>query len=71
MSCTFALHSSDFFDVVFMLQQLEEVQAEKVSMEFLLREKLERLVQSEIERRVAAYRREEEGDSQSTHLRVC
>eukprot|EP00505_MAST-04D_sp_SCG-Rhode-Island_P000548 Stramenopile-MAST_4_protein_548 len=33
-------------------QELEEVQAEKVSMEYLLREKLEKLVQSEIEARL-------------------
>jgi hypothetical protein len=39
-------------------RELEEVQAEKVSMEYLLREKLERLVQSEIESRLLAYRRD-------------
>ena len=33
-------------------QELEDVQAEKVSMEYLLREKLEKLVQSEIEARL-------------------
>ena len=33
-------------------QELEEVQAEKVSVEYLLREKLEKLVQSEIEARL-------------------
>ncbi|CAN0176387.1 unnamed protein product, partial [Scytosiphon promiscuus] len=36
-----------------LLEDLEEVQTDKVSMEYLLREKLERLVQSEIEARVA------------------
>ncbi|CAB1096787.1 unnamed protein product [Ectocarpus sp. CCAP 1310/34] len=36
-----------------LLKDLEEVQTDKVSMEYLLREKLERLVQSEIEARVA------------------
>lgn len=35
-----------------MSKDLEEVQADKVSMEYLLREKLERLVQSEIEGRL-------------------
>ena len=35
-------------------RELEEVRAEKVSMEYLLREKLEKLVQSEIEARLAA-----------------
>lgn len=36
-----------------LLEDLEEVQTDKVSIEYLLREKLERLVQSEIEARVA------------------
>lgn len=40
-------------------RELEEVQAEKVSMEYLLRERLERLVQSEIEARLAVYRKED------------
>ena len=40
-------------------RELEEVQAEKVSMEYLLREKLEKLVQSEIEARLAAYKHDE------------
>jgi hypothetical protein len=35
---------------------LEDIQAEKVSMEYLLREKLEKLVQNEIEERLRAYR---------------
>mmetsp|Transcript_3747 Transcript_3747/g.5684 ORF Transcript_3747/g.5684 Transcript_3747/m.5684 type:complete len:1075 (+) Transcript_3747:68-3292(+) len=39
-------------------QELEEVQAEKVSLEYLLREKLEKMVQSEIEERLSAYRKE-------------
>ena len=38
-------------------KDLEEVQAEKVSMEYLLREKLEKLVQTEIETRLHKYRR--------------
>ena len=40
-------------------RELEEVQAEKVSMEYLLREKLEKLVQSEIEARLYMYRRDD------------
>lgn len=39
-------------------RELEEVQAEKVSMEYLLREKLEKLVQSQIEARMASYRKD-------------
>lgn len=39
-------------------REVEDVQAEKVSMEYLLREKLEKLVQSEIESRLAAYQRD-------------
>jgi kinesin family protein 3/17 len=39
-------------------RELEDVRAEKVSMEYLLREKLEKLVQSEIETRLQAYRKE-------------
>lgn len=39
-----------------LLKELEDVQADKVSMEYLLREKLERLVQTEIEGRLEAYR---------------
>lgn len=42
-----------FTDLYRLLEDLEEVQTDKVSMEYLLREKLERLVQSEIEARVA------------------
>ncbi|CAM9193699.1 unnamed protein product [Phaeothamnion confervicola] len=40
-------------DIARMSKDLEEIQAEKVSMEFLLREKLERLVQAEIEGRLS------------------
>lgn len=43
-----------------MAKEMEDVQAEKVSMEYLLREKLERLVQNEIEERLSAYRKEGE-----------
>jgi chromosome segregation ATPase len=39
-------------------RDLEDVQAEKVSMEYLLREKLEKLVQSEIEARLASYKKD-------------
>eukprot|EP00741_Cyanophora_paradoxa_P007814 tig00001214_g7560.t1 len=38
--------------------ELEEVQAEKVSLEYLLRERLEKMVQSEIEERLSVYRKE-------------
>lgn len=41
-------------------KELEEVQAEKVSLEYLLREKLEKMVQTEIEERINTYRREVE-----------
>jgi hypothetical protein len=44
-------------------RELEDVQAEKVSMEFLLRERLEKLVQTEIETRLAAIRQSREGVS--------
>ena len=40
-----------------LVRDLEDTQAEKVSMEYLLREKLEKLVQSEIEARLAAYKK--------------
>ena len=40
-------------------QDLEEIQAEKVSMEYLLREKLEKLVQSQIEVRLASYKHDQ------------
>ena len=36
---------------------VQNTQAEKVSVEYLLREKLERLVQSEIEERISQYRK--------------
>lgn len=39
-------------------QELEEVQAEKVSVEYLLREKLEKLVQSEIEARLRSQKQQ-------------
>jgi predicted nuclease with TOPRIM domain len=39
-------------------QELEDVQAEKVSLEFILREKLEKMVQSEIQDRVEEMRRD-------------
>lgn len=42
-------------------RELEDVQAEKVSMEYLLREKLEKLVQSEIEARLASYHGQGQG----------
>jgi hypothetical protein len=45
-------------DLERMAKEMEDVQAEKVSMEYLLREKLERLVQNEIEERLTAYRKE-------------
>jgi kinesin family protein 3/17 len=38
-------------------RELEDVQAEKVSMEYLLREKLEKLVQTEIEARLTGYKK--------------
>ena len=41
-------------------QELEEVKAEKVSLEYLLRERLEKMVQTEIEDRIQAYRQEVE-----------
>ena len=45
-------------------RELDDVRAEKVSMEYLLREKLEKLVQGEIEARLAAYKRD--GDDASS-----
>jgi len=50
-----------------MMKEMEDVQAEKVSMEYLLREKLERLVQNEIEERLSVYRKEGQ-DQQSLLL---
>eukprot|EP00698_Gefionella_okellyi_P014420 TRINITY_DN4002_c0_g2_i1.p1 TRINITY_DN4002_c0_g2~~TRINITY_DN4002_c0_g2_i1.p1 ORF type:complete len:1024 (+),score=306.20 TRINITY_DN4002_c0_g2_i1:27-3098(+) len=41
-------------------RELEDVQSEKVSLEYLLREKLEKMVQTEIEERINTYRREVE-----------
>ena len=53
-----------------MARELEEVQAEKVSTEFLLREKLEKIVQSEIEARLAGFRQADGATSDAvTRLR--
>lgn len=44
-------------------RELDDTRAEKVSMEYLLREKLEKLVQTELEARLAAYRKAGGGDA--------
>ena len=46
--------------------ELEEVQAEKVSVEYLLREKLEKLVQSEIEARLRSQKQQNNNNNNSS-----